>query len=410
MMQAKQNHQDIPLAVVGCDFRTARQDIRSMLISTEAQRKSLTECLRGIDRNAGFAALETCNRVEWIVAGENPGWIADILHAQFIARWEEARLETADMPDPYRFTSEEAAMHAFRVTTGLESLAAGEAQIAGQMQRALDRARNEKTTNIILNGLSSSCGRIAKAASRLGFRSNHRIGIHGMAVKYVQELLLTLDHKNVAVIGMGNIGRKAAALLHEISGCKVFEVNRTVQSQHQKIWYPMENLPEILPQIDAAIIATGAMNPVLKADTLQNTHRSKPLIILDIGVPKQVDSELIRNSGVFYRNIDDLISASRMMNQNTGTQRLIRELSQEIARFRRFCLARDMVALLDTIHQTRSVFISEAIPAFLSKHLSESDSSVRKTVEQAMKQMIREYSNDIFMSINTALEDYRSAV
>jgi len=91
---------DIPLAVVGCDFRIASTPLRERLVSTDEQRAELFQAIRRIDPEAGFAALETCNRVEWIVSTENPRWMAELLKARVIALWNEAFAGRAEIPEP----------------------------------------------------------------------------------------------------------------------------------------------------------------------------------------------------------------------------------------------------------------------------------------------------------------------
>ena len=98
----------------------------------------------------------------------------------------------------------------------MESLAVGEAQIAGQFQAALNRAQEEKTTSPILNRLSHIAGRIAKSGYRIGFRSNYKQGIHGLVIKFLHNYYgEKIGKKYILVVGMGEIGRKTSGLLEE---------------------------------------------------------------------------------------------------------------------------------------------------------------------------------------------------
>ena len=408
-----------PLAVVGCDFRVAGRSLREQLITTREERQELGRRIRSLDSTAGFAALETCNRVEWIVSGNNPTWLADILKAQFIEGWLNSGNGVSGIPEPYIYTCDDAVNHLLRVVSGLESLAAGEAQIAGQFHRAMNRAQEEGTSSIVLNGLRSSCGRMAKAATRVGYRSNHRVGIHGLAAQFIDGKIDGLNGRSVIVAGMGEIGRKTAALLGEhYPGCKVTCVNRTVSSSSWKA--PVE-LPDLLTNCHAMIVATGSRTPVftgellryVQAETMEKSHdnpgRKTAIPIMDIGVPRQIATE-VSDSGFFdYFGIDDLVQSLGKDAENPASLKLLLELKQELNRFRRFCLARDVVHLLDTVHQKRRYYVQNCIPSIMDDRLPELQGSNREQVEAVMKQIIGDYANDIFQSIHTALEDYRSA-
>ncbi len=204
---------DIPLAVVACDFRSAPTALREWLVSTRESRQSLFEAIRRIDPCAGFMTLETCNRVEWIISTEQPSWLAQMLKARMVSLWEQALLPPDVFPTPVVFMGEAAAARLLRVAVGMESLALGEAQIAGQLQAALKSAQEGNTASVILNRLGSAAGRLARTASRLGFRSNHKQGIHGLVAQYLEARLGGPDTKTILVAGMGKIGRKTAAVV-----------------------------------------------------------------------------------------------------------------------------------------------------------------------------------------------------
>jgi len=105
---------DIPLAIVGCDFRTAATARREALVTTSERRRDLYGSIRRIDPTAGFLALETCNRVEWIGAGQDPAGLAELLKAQILALWEAAFPEAASHPAPFVFTGGAAARRSAR--------------------------------------------------------------------------------------------------------------------------------------------------------------------------------------------------------------------------------------------------------------------------------------------------------
>jgi len=266
---------------------------------------------------------------------------------------------------------------------------------------------NERTASIITNGLSSAAGRIAKAATRAGFRSNVFQGIHGLVLNHIQyHCTNPLHTRTIAVAGMGEIGRKTVAVLQENTPANILRFNRTVQTNDKGI-LPLDSLNDHLPNIHILVTATGARTPVFTPESLQLKLRKLPLHIIDIGIPRQVDPVVTRHPGITLITVDDLDPGTGP--DPTAETTMEQEIETEVARFRRFCLARDMVGLLDTIHQKRKDYIRRVIPALLDRELSGIGRSDKKRIETAMQQVIREYANDIFNSIHTALDDYRSA-
>ena len=398
---------DIPLAMVGCDFRTVAAAIRERMISTREDRSNLFEEIRRVDPEAGFTALETCNRVEWLVSTESPEWMAELLRARMISLVEDSFPSVMSVPNPPAWVGAQALDRVLRVVVGLESLAVGEAQIAGQFQYALARAREEKTTSPILNRLGGTTGRLAKAAYRIGFRSDHRQGIHGFAARLVGLRFKDFSERTeVVVVGMGAMGRRTAQLLEGFSHLGVARVNRTVRREHKEVWHRLDELPALAGNADAIVVATGALEPVITADSLALQGREKPLLVLDIGVPRQVADHARKTACVDYRSIDDLLELTAERRASDVTERLESEIAREAERFYSFCMQRDMASLLDRIHQGRRQYMFERDPPFVESALNGADQETRKRVEDAMMELIRDYSIEIHTALQEALEQH----
>ena len=401
---------DLPLLVIGSDFRMASVALREKLVSTSDTRTTLFASIRNIDPEAGFVSLETCNRTEWIISTVQPRWLGDILKAHVTHIWQEAFPQCSNFPEPYMYVGTDAARHILQVVAGLKSLAAGEAQIAGQFQKALSLARVEQSTSIILNGLGSVAGRIAKQGYRIGFRSDHRQGIHGMAGEYLRRYYQgNPKGKKVMVVGMGMIGRKTAEYLEQQLGCQVTSLNRTIKPAQQGQWYPLEECARLSENIDAMVVATGAHQPVITKERLSATERTGKLLVLDIGIPRQVGKDVEAMDAVDYRDLDDLMDV-RIDPEQARFAREMKELVEsELERFRRFCHERDIVPFLDKTRKGREEIIRELIPTIIEnrlRHLPEAD---RKLVQEVVSDLVREYSNDIFANIHLALDEYWSS-
>jgi glutamyl-tRNA reductase len=398
---------DIPLAIVGCDFRAAATVFRESLVTDPGTRADLFLAIRRNDPTAGFMALETCNRVEWIVSTKHPDWMAELLKARMVSMWQTRFQDSISFPNPISFISGDAVRHLLNVVVGQESLAVGEAQIAGQFQDALNKTREEKTTSVVLNRLGSAAGRLAKAGHRVGFRSNHRQGIHGLVNLYFQRHWQQDETpRKIIVVGMGTIGRKTAQLLEEQPRFQVIRVNRTIKPEHRKVWRNTGDLPNLSRDADAIVMATGGLEPVLNAEALHLDGRDRPLLIMDIGVPRQVTEDVRKSKDIRYRDIDHLLDLPQEMENPEIKDRLDKEIRKEMDRFVRFCMERDMVRLLDGIHRGSQQYVYQRIPAFIESQLGDLDDKTRKTLENAMQRFIQEYAHDIHSALQTALEEY----
>lgn len=406
----RRNAVDVPLVAVGCDFRTAPSSYREVLVTSEARRKELFDAIRRMDPTAGFMALETCNRNEWIVSTEEPQWIGEILEAQMLNLWAEKFSNPEDLPPVNLYVGKEAALHVFRLVAGMESLASGEAEIAGQFQHALQAAQTEKTTSRILNGIGRFAGGMAKTAFRMGLRSTRTRGIHVLVGQYIRNRFKEKCRgQHVLVVGMGEIGRKIADFLEANVDVRVTRMNRTVQERHAGAWEPLDKFPQILKEADAVVFATGARSPVLLPEAMDAGVRKCPLLLVDVGIPRQVHPDVEAMPGVLYCNVDALAS----LNQDAASERQDKAIEDEVVaqveRFRRFCLERHMVGLLRRAQEKRLEMTQQTIGKFVDENLAgvlnEAD---RAKVATAMRELVREYSNDVFDSLHGALEDYWS--
>ncbi|GAB4302519.1 MAG: glutamyl-tRNA reductase [Myxococcota bacterium] len=406
-MKTKPHPLDVPLAVVGVDYKSACSAYRGDLVTAKEERTNLFVSIKSIDPDAGFIALETCNRVEWIVSTEQPEWMASLLTAKMASRWREKRPDLLHYPIPSIYIGDEAARHIFRLVAGLESFVPGEAQIAGQFQRALGDARKLDSSSIILNGLSGIAGRAAKFSYRIGVQSNKRRGIHGLVLKFIDAHFGgELSGKRIGVLGMGEIGRRSAALIEEALNAKVVKINRTVAEKNRGEWRPIVELPDIILELDALVVATGSREPVVSARELSIPKRMPPLLILDIGVPRQVSHDIEELKGVDYRNIDDLMKINLEAVDRTAIANLEGEIEKFVSQFKRFCRERNMVVFLDRTRKRHYEITERQIPDFISTHLGKLEPAARKKVETELKRMFRTYTNEVFDSIHAALEDY----
>lgn len=409
---------EISIAVVGCDFRVCSTALRNQLLMTAEERAQLAAELQQACAVDGLVVLETCNRVEWIVASATPQWAAEVLRAQMVARLlraDPSGLNGRSGSQPYAHIRSRAVLHLLRVAVGLESFVLGEREIAGQLNRAVTAARAQGQASAHLNALQTTVGRTVKKVQRLTNFRHHSRGVHGLALDALRDHFVpTAQTKpRVAVIGMGEIGRKTAGLLAQ-SGFEVHRVNRTVPADRTRDWLALDDaLPALLQNVDAMVVATGSRRTTvhLHAGDLPSDRK---LVVVDLGAPAQVSRP--RSANLHYLSLDHLLNLPQVMAQ-PQEQSVVEDLVQEGAREFLFeCKKRDLASLLRATHDAYDRAAYTTMPSLLEMELGGAiDADRRKKLQTALRDMMRNFVRDIVGHIETTAEsrangDARSAL
>ncbi len=398
MAQSKKDR--IPLVVLGCDFRVASTMWREKMILGKAERRELFDTLNRLDREAGIVSLITCNRSEWIVSAYDPQWVGDLLFSHVMYLWDELKQDAGYAPAPYLYTGREAARHVFRVVAGLESFVMGEQQIAHQFHMAVKEAREEGTSTSFLNGLEKIAGTVTKKLRDRGLARAQSVGIHSIVARYVERNFASGERGTVAVVGMGQIGRKVAGLLEESGKWNVTRVNRTLRSAG---WVPLEQLGSLIEKVDGIVFATGSEKPVARlSDVSRRRRRRKPIWIVDIGVPAQLDVDTLGPRTTRVIGLDRLVQEP----SDTMVARWVRQVEDEVESgvrsFEIFCRERSMVDFLQASQTLHKDYIRTIIPSFVKEHFGHLAPTDRKLLTRRMRKLLIDYSN-------TLLEKFHSS-
>jgi glutamyl-tRNA reductase len=319
----------VKLTVIGCHVRTAPVELRERLAFTDALRDRSTQELA---TRFGVEAmiLSTCNRVELILGRPVPEESRPLLDLDDAARFL-AECHAASPPDIrpllYRHDDQAAVQHLFRVASSLDSLVVGEGQIAGQIRQSYDAARTSGTTGPLLNTVIPQALRAAKRVrTETGIAQGH-VSISSVAIDFVRQVYDHFGDKTVLVIGAGKMGRLTLKHLQELKPRRIVVTNRSAEKAAEVARdcggeaVPWDQLDRVLIEADLVLSTTGASEPIFTRDRYLQTiapHRSgRPLVILDIAVPRDFDPAIHDGDRVCVFNIDDL-SAVR---EKTLTQR-----------------------------------------------------------------------------------------
>lgn len=305
--------------LIGLSHKTAPVEIRERLdFSSNALRSALThfdsthQQAHLPDVTEGII-LSTCNRTEVYTAVRRPEVavpaIIDLLsHA--------CATPPGDFAEHLYILQDTAAIgHLFRVACGLDSMVLGEPQILGQITEAYEAALSQKASGTVLSHLFQAAihaGKRARTETRISV--NHA-SVSSVAASLAQQLLGDLTSRQLMLIGAGEMGEIAARALLRRGLTEVVVVNRTFENAEvlaQSLGgraSSFQQMPKLLPETDVIITATGAPHIILNKTMLipaMAERPDRPLFIIDIAVPRDVDSNVTELPNVHLRDIDDL--------------------------------------------------------------------------------------------------------
>lgn len=292
--------------VVGVSHHTAAVGVREQFAFTAAELSALLER----EHAAGRAALilSTCNRCELY-------WNGDFEYESWFREFAGARGVT--QPGAVsRLDGIEAVRHLFTVTAGLDSQILGETEILGQVRRAYDAARAAGTTTREMDAIFSaalSAGRRVRRETMLG---RHPASVSSAAVDVaVAECGGKFDGRRIVVLGAGEAAEGVLRSLNDHGATNVALVNRNPDraTALASAWgatpYCWDSLPGLLSEAELLVVATSASRPVLAASQLEAAlaeRRRRAMVVMDLGVPRNVEPEARGLRGVVLFDLDDL--------------------------------------------------------------------------------------------------------
>ena len=322
------------LVVTGLSHHTAPVEVRERLAFEET---ALPEALSRLRAKPGMIdgmILSTCNRVEVAVTAEDRS-DAEGAVDKFLA--EARSVEPAWVsPYLYHYNDRDAIRHLFRVAASLDSMVVGEPQILGQLKSAYALAKEHGSINGFLDLVMTRAFNVAKRV-----RSETEIGESAVSVSYAavelaRDIFGSLSGKKVLLIGAGKMAESAARHLRRAGVTEIVVTNRTrsradaLAEEFQGRVVDYEEFQECLVEIDIVIASSGAPHYILTKDAMRtviNRRRHRPMFLIDISVPRNVEPAANELDGVFVYDIDDL---GRVVKSNLESRRNVAEQAEEI--------------------------------------------------------------------------------
>jgi glutamyl-tRNA reductase len=303
---------------IGVSHKTAPVEVRERLALTPGKVEGFLREAQGVGDVQEAVALSTCNRTEiYVVAGDPVEAESAVLG--MLAR--KAGIRPTELAGSiYALRNCDAARHLYRVTSGLESMIVGEAEVQGQVKRAYDDALTAGTTGTMTNHLfraALATGRRVRSETKIGER---HLSVSSVAASLLSEQLAGLERREVLILGAGETSELAAQALHAHGVEAIFVANRgraraiSLAQRFGGQAMSFDELPLELTRADAVVCATSSPHPILGAEEIaavMEARGGRPLLVIDIAVPRDVDAAVRDVPGVSLYDIDDLQAVVR---------------------------------------------------------------------------------------------------
>lgn len=390
------------ILVVGLNYRTAPVEIRERLTFNESNIGDAMKQLRSKKSILENVILSTCNRTE-IYA------VVDQLHTgryyikEFLSEWFNLPQEEFS---PYLFIYEQdgAVEHLFKVACGLNSMILGETQILGQVRSSFLFAQEQNTTGTVFNQLFKQAVTVAKRGHSETDIGANAVSVSYAAVELAKKIFGTLDQKHVLVFGAGKMGELAIQNLHANGVSKVTVINRTFEKaqglaeRFSGVAKTLQDLEDALIEADILISSTGATDFVITKEMMVNItkHRKgKPLFMVDIAVPRDLDPKIAELEGVFLYDIDDLegIVEANLQERKKAAEKIMLMIEKEIIDFKQWLNLLGVVPVISALREKAISIQEETMQSIERKlsHLSERDIKVlNKHTKSIINQLLKD--------------------
>ena len=396
--------------VVGLNHRTAPLQVREQLAVTKAQ---LPEALTAMGSNVGQGViLSTCNRSEAYTMGSE----RHLEHSvkEFLAGYFDVALVDVE-PYLYCHRQGKCIHHLFRVASGLDSMILGEGEILHQVRDAFASAVRANTVHGPMSHLFHQAMRVGKRIRSETGISRNASSVSKACVELARKLLGDLRHLRVMVIGSGDAGELAARALQGAGAHKIVVTNRTYELAEELARelageaIPFQDMSDALGDIDVVISSTGSPSYVLNATEVQdamNFRPERPLFLLDIAVPRDIDPVAAEVGNVFLYDIDDLqaISEANRAEKEWDVRRAEELVSQEVEQFLEWYRALEAVPTISALRE----MADEIRAKELAKLLKRSDHKQTSEEIESLEVMTRAIVNKLLHNPTTYLREHQN--
>ncbi|MEN0650007.1 glutamyl-tRNA reductase [Caldifermentibacillus hisashii] len=395
------------IITVGLNYKTAPVEIRERLSFQEAELIAAMLTLKKRKSILENVIVSTCNRTE-IYA------VVDQLHTgryyikEFLAEWFHIEREQFES-HLYIYENQKAVEHLFNVSCGLDSMVIGETQILGQVRSSFFKAQEANSVGTVFNQLFKQAITVAKKAHTETDISSNAVSVSYAAVELAKKIFGQLHNKHILIIGAGKMGKITIQNLLGSGAGKISVVNRTVEKAMDLAKeiggkaYSLESLPSCLTDADIVISSTGSSHYVIHAELMapvEKMRKGRPMLFIDIAVPRDIDPEIDQFESVFLYDIDDLegVVEANLQERQRAATKIQSFITDEIAIFQDWVNTLGVVPLISSLRE-KALTIQADVMTSLERKLPDLTERERKIIGKHMKSIINQMLKDPILQI-----------
>jgi glutamyl-tRNA reductase len=382
------------LVLVGTSHNRAPVELREQMFVSAAENRELVERLAGEDAEA--VVLSTCNRTEIYLVHGDEETAGERAFAELSAL--AGMTETEIAPSLYTLTDDAAALHAFRVAAGLDSLIPGEAQILGQVKGAYELAKAADTVGPVLHRLFRQALRVGRRVRNETAIGENPASISSAAAELAERVFGSLEGRRILILGAGKMSDLATVNLVSRGVESVFVANRSVEradrlaSRFGGRAVGLEDVERELEHADVVVASTSARGFVLSAAQVERAmekRRGRPIFFVDIAVPRDVDPAVNQIEGCYLYDVDDLerVVEESVAGRKEEAVRAEAIVAEESQAFRDWQLSLDVVPAIASL-RALAESIREAELERAEGRLGSLSPSQRRAVESLTAQIV----------------------
>lgn len=398
------------LLTFGLNHRTAPVALREKAAFTTEQLPAAVRSLVSAGDVTEAAILSTCNRTEIYCRQDSsqPDQIFDWLC--HYGQLDAGNLDSST----YCLPGEEAVQHAFRVASGLDSMILGEPQILGQMKSAFTTAHEAGTTGKILNRLFQHTFSVAKQVRTKTLIGANAVSVAFAAVDLARRIFSRLADQTVLLIGAGETIELVARHLKENGVGHIIVANRSIERAqtladrvHSEA-ISLADIPDRLAQADIVVASTASTLPILGKGTVERAlkiRRHRPVFMIDLAVPRDIEPEVESLRDVFLYTIDDL---QEIVDKNIASRREAAENAEKIIdlqviRFMRWFRSLDSIPTICAIREQIDTLQNAELRQ--AHRRIDNGEDPRKVLEEFARTLSRKFAHAPSQALKRADED-----
>lgn len=403
--------------VVSVNYKTAPVEIREKLSFVETELPMAMQTLQQQKSMLENIIISTCNRTEVYA-------VVDQLHTgkyyikRFLSDWFNVPIDHFES-HLIIHENDKAIEHLMKVSVGMNSMVLGETQILGQVRDSFLQAQSLGTTGTVFNQLFKQAVTFSKkmhAETEIGANA---VSISYAAVELGKQIFGSLNHKQIAILGAGEMGELALQNLQGSGAEKVTVLNRTyataleMASRFNGTAKPIESLKDVLMESDILISSTAATDFVVSYDLMkkiEKLRRGKPLFLIDIAVPRDLDPAIGELSNVFLYDIDDLqgIVDANLAERERAAEKIMMQVEGQIIQFNEWLVTLGVVPIITALRE-KALTIQETTMESMLNKIPDLTEREKKVLSKHTKSIINQLIKDPIQQVKEMAIENKSA-